>query len=701
MAVGAETFDYLEPAQDDGELGRLGPYRILAALGRGGMGQVFRAEDSRLERPVALKVMHKRYSTAPNSHQRFIHEARSMAAIKHDNVVTVYEVGQHSGTPFMAMELLKGHTLESVTLGNIKLSYDQIFDYAVQIARGLAAAHARALVHRDIKPANIWIEESSGRVKILDFGLAVASDLSESLTARGAVVGTPAYLSPEQAQSEPLDDRSDLYSVGVVLYELCCGRVPYVAKSVPELLIKIIAHAPIPPRSRAKDLPQPFSDLILRLLAKEPHDRIASARALEQALEHAIALVHQQAHAAVEIVTSEPAPLAAATPRSEVKRATVPSSGKLWLIASAVSAAILLIGGVWWILGRSPTASKPMAVKTEIKEPEVLASSLRPLQLDEVLAGSPSVPQGQQARFQIKLTNAASGGNEDPRAVNAGAKVAAQVRAYLGHPGQLKRPAPAFPKKLSIAQLPSLGKSAVIEMIFGTDGLPPGEYDVAFELQSPKGGKVSEVSTRFIVLENLANADLLGFELIRTAQGRGADTFIVKGSADDYGGRPFIAVDQRTVDGKPIVEHAYLRFDLQSRANAPSDIDRVVLLLSVEADGLRAKSTLNAYGVPPDFSKDWTEKGERHLTWDSSPSAGGVESYPFLGQVDVDNTNGSLEKQADKIRIFGTALDEYVRQSQETVTILLSRTTSGEKATRFSSREGSAEHSPALAIRDR
>ncbi len=715
MAAAVETFDCLEPGKLPDEIGRLGPYRVLAPIGRGGMGQVFRAEDTRLERVVALKVMHKRYSTMPNGGKRFIYEARSMAAVKHDNVATIYEVGEHEGTPFLAMEMLKGHTLEAITQPHRRVAFSLIFEYAVQIARGLAAAHARGIVHRDIKPANIWVEEPGGRVKILDFGLALASKPSDFLPGRGTVVGTPGYLSPEQAQSDPLDDRCDLYSVGVVLYELCCGCLPFVAATIPEQLLKIISHAPRRPDEIVEDLPKPYADLIMRLLAKEPRDRIRSAVALEELLVVTNQAVHNKSRAAMQIVTAVPATsspsITASTSKSSNDKSNNSKSNTkqpnkvLWIAASTISATLLFFCGSWMLSRQKQIANKPVVTKPVTQDPVVQDASLKPLQLKDVLAGSPSVTVGQQARFKMQLTNTAVDGKTDPRVVNSRAKVVAQVRTFLQRAGDAKFAAPAFPKKLTIAQIPAIRSSNVIEIPFGTAGLLPGDYEVFFELQSPRGGLISNASTRFSVIENLSTADLLGFDVLRTGRGRGSDTFVTKGADDDFGGRSFTATHNHKTGDTEFVQHAYLRFDLKALAesnptiDAKSEIDSVVLLLSVDNDGLQSNSTVNAYGVPADFKQDWAEKGDQHLTWATSPSANQIESLPFLGQVAFDNSNGAQEKQPDQIRIVGSALSDYVRQANEVVTILLVRKSGGEKETRFNSREGNAERAPALAIR--
>ncbi len=285
MGSSINNLDFLDPPSVEGELGMLGHYRVIDQLGKGGMGYVFRAEDSKLQRTVALKVMNRKIAATPNSRARFISEARAMAAVHHDNVATIFEVGEHNQTPYMAMEMLKGSTLEKFKGVKERPSYETIIQFAKEMARGLAAAHAQGIVHRDIKPANMWIEEGSDRIKILDFGLALASTPVDQLAGRGAVIGTPGYLSPEQARSEPLDDRSDLYSVGVVLYELATGKLPLHNKSVAGQLIAILSLPPKPLRELNPDIPQPLADLIHKLLRKEPRHRVASAADLEEALD--------------------------------------------------------------------------------------------------------------------------------------------------------------------------------------------------------------------------------------------------------------------------------------------------------------------------------------------------------------------------------------------------------------------------------
>jgi serine/threonine protein kinase len=201
---GRGTNDILAPAEGPGEIGRLGPYRVLRVLGSGSMGVVFEAEDPELKRPVALKAMQPNLAASDEDRQRFLREARAMASLQDDHVVAVHQVGEEGGVPFLVMPLLQGESLDDRLSRAKRLPPAEVIRIGREVAEGLAAAHARGLVHRDVKPANIWLEGSQARVKILDFGLARPVARAERaregfLTGTGTVVGTPAYMAPEQA----------------------------------------------------------------------------------------------------------------------------------------------------------------------------------------------------------------------------------------------------------------------------------------------------------------------------------------------------------------------------------------------------------------------------------------------------------------------------------------------------------------------
>src|SRR5262245_58250621 len=221
--VGEESLPILKPALQGDELGRLADFRVLQLVGQGGMGIVFRAEDTRLGRVVALKIMQPQLASDTKVRQRFMREARAMAALKSDHVVTVYEVGVANDLPFLAMEFLEGEALDSLQKKVGRLPLLQVVRIGKEAAHGLAAVQARRLVHRDIKPSNLWLEAPTGRVKILDFGLAHLNSEARQVSQLGLIVGTPAFMAPEQARGGPVDCRADLFSLGCVLYWLCTG----------------------------------------------------------------------------------------------------------------------------------------------------------------------------------------------------------------------------------------------------------------------------------------------------------------------------------------------------------------------------------------------------------------------------------------------------------------------------------------------
>lgn len=248
-----EWDSFLSPPLDPRERGGLGPYRVLRVLGAGGMGVVFLAEDSQLHRPVALKAMLPTLAGNSVHRQRFLREARMAAAIEHEHVVTIHQVGEDRGVPFLAMPLLKGESLEDRLQRVGKLPLTEVLRIGREIAEGLQAAHELGLIHRDIKPANIWLEGARARVKILDFGLARAL-ADTGLTQQGTILGTPAYMAPEQGRGDPVDERSDLFSLGCVLYRACTGFVPFPGSDLVAQLMAVATHEPPPLSSTSAHL---------------------------------------------------------------------------------------------------------------------------------------------------------------------------------------------------------------------------------------------------------------------------------------------------------------------------------------------------------------------------------------------------------------------------------------------------------------
>jgi len=268
---------------------RLGPYRILAHLGAGGMGDVYRATDTRLGRAVAVKVLPEVFATDRLRLKRFEQEARTLSALNHPNIITIYDVGDHEGTPYLVMELLDGETLGR-KLRDRALPGRKVTEIAVQVANGLAAAHASGVLHRDLKPENLFVCRD-GRVKILDFGLAkqqvavdAGSDTRAALSEPGQVMGTVGYMSPEQVRGATLDARSDLFSFGAVLWEMLSGRRAFSRDSPVETLHAILKDDP-PDLDPALNVPPALARIVETCLAKDPVARFHSAHDLAFALE--------------------------------------------------------------------------------------------------------------------------------------------------------------------------------------------------------------------------------------------------------------------------------------------------------------------------------------------------------------------------------------------------------------------------------
>ncbi len=276
---------FLAPAMSSDEIGWLAHYRVLKLLGEGGMGIVLLAEDTQLKRTVALKVIKTEYSKNPEVRQRFLREARTMAQVKSDHVVTIHQVGQDNEICYIAMELLEGEPLDSLMERETKPALSETLRIVREVAEALAAAHAKGLIHRDIKPENVWLEAPAGRVKLLDFGLARPQTENIKLTTTGIVIGTPAYMAPEQARAETLDERTDLFGLGCLLYELITGRTPFYGETVVAIVTALIEETPLAPSHYRSEVPPVLDELILRLLAKKPADRPQSAQEVIAQLE--------------------------------------------------------------------------------------------------------------------------------------------------------------------------------------------------------------------------------------------------------------------------------------------------------------------------------------------------------------------------------------------------------------------------------
>jgi Protein kinase domain len=311
-----DASSFLLPPERPDELGRLGDYRVLKVLGAGGMGVVFLAEDVKLKRFLAVKAMKPALAASGEARERFLREAQAAAAIDHEHVISIYQVGEVEGVPFLAMPLLKGESLEARLQREGSLPLREVLRIGRETAEGLEAAHASGLVHRDVKPSNIWLEAGRDRVKILDFGLARARH-DPQLTQAGSVFGTPVYMAPEQADGKPVSRRGDLYSLGCVLYRMSSGELPFKGNSVLSVLKKVLLDVPRPLDELNPEAPVELSRLVADLMAKDPAARPASGRLVADAL----ALLEKGDHLPVrgsrKAETAEPAAPAAGRGRTD------------------------------------------------------------------------------------------------------------------------------------------------------------------------------------------------------------------------------------------------------------------------------------------------------------------------------------------------------------------------------------------------
>jgi TolB-like protein/predicted Ser/Thr protein kinase len=347
-------------ASPHSENAAFGSYRLQSSLGEGGMGVVYLAQDTILERPVALKFLSHALEQQDDARRRFLREAKAAAALDHPYICKIYQTGELEGRPFIAMEYVRGETLRH-RLDTAPLPLRDVLWIALEVTEALETAHAALIVHRDLKPSNIMLT-ADGHVKVLDFGLAkrVGPEAAEyaktrsELTETGTVQGTVAYMSPEQVRGQEVDFRSDLFSLGVVLYECLAGRNPFVAGSSLETASQILHHVPPPLRLTHTQLPAALDEIVRRLLAKTVDQRYDSAVDLRRDLVRVRDLVERG-----QVDVAAPAagvPGAAAEPLRRV------AFSRRAVLSSAAAAALVVAGGVWWIGAQKPASREPMSV---------------------------------------------------------------------------------------------------------------------------------------------------------------------------------------------------------------------------------------------------------------------------------------------------------------------------------------------------
>ncbi len=342
------------------------------------MGEVYRAEDLRLGREVAIKVLPPEVAADADWLERFEREARAASALNHPNICTIHEFGEHEGQPFLVMELLHGTTLKQRLAGEI-LPSDRIIDFGIQIADALATAHGKGIVHRDIKPANLFVTER-GDLKVLDFGLAkvrpdaVTADselptaaADRSITRAGSTLGTVAYMSPEQARGQPLDPRSDLFSVGVVLYEMVTGRLPFDGATAAVVFSEILGKQPTPPSKFEPETAATLEAVILRLLEKDPEMRYQSAADLRSDLKR----LRRDTGSESSVAAASAGMVAPATTEPAASLSTALPRRWIWIAAAAL--ALLAILAIWRFRpapsGEESPAVTPAPAKTVASAP--------------------------------------------------------------------------------------------------------------------------------------------------------------------------------------------------------------------------------------------------------------------------------------------------------------------------------------------
>ena len=330
-----------------------GRYRIEKELGKGNMGVVYQALDPQIERKVALKVLREDRMVSEDFVMRFVKEAKAIGRLSHPNIVTVYDVGQDHGTIYIAMEYLEGRPFDEVIRGS-RLALDKILDIGVQVAETLDYAHKKKIVHRDIKPSNMILSQE-GRVKLTDFGIARIEDTAAiQQTQAGEILGTPVYMPPEQATGAPIDGRADLYSLGVILYELIVGKRPFDGSNITAILRSIIQDTPEAPSQVDPFIPQAISDLIMKCLSRDPEDRFQTGAELSTALKNAAREGRQKAVVPVK------------------KPGKMTTSLGVWLVLGVI--ALAGIGAGWYFL--RGTGAPPFS--RVVKDAEILDEAHTP-----------------------------------------------------------------------------------------------------------------------------------------------------------------------------------------------------------------------------------------------------------------------------------------------------------------------------------
>jgi eukaryotic-like serine/threonine-protein kinase len=560
----------------------LGPYQILQLVGAGGMGEIYRARDARLNRDVAIKVLPQSYMNEPELLKRLAREARAVGSLNHPNIVAVYDVGSENGVEYVVMELLEGETLgDKLTSG--PLSPRKAVEYATQIARGLAAAHEKNIVHRDLKPQNIFITRD-GRVKILDFGLArearpdeLLARLSSRLTTPGMVMGTAAYMSPEQARGQTVDHRSDIFSFGVTLYEMLSGKLPFERETAFETMSAIVNGEPPDLQEMVPNLPPVLYRLVGHCLEKSPDARFQSARDLVFNLENCADIVWPSK-------TDQPAALVR------------PGRGRVAAMAGVIAILVLAVAALaLWNL-RAPRAVEPSFQRLTFR-PALIPSARFTADGDTVVYSAST--QGEPLRVHLLRTDLPeSQALTVPSGELAGISRTGEMAVLLN--------ARTFDWTTGriLARVPVLGGTPreVVDGVLRADWAPDGRLAVwrrtekGGQLEFPLGN-VLYSSPRFVITLRVSpNGEHVAINVLKDGQDSDIMVFGLDGSR-----RTLTTLDVHargmawTPDGKELWY------------STPGDTDQLWSIYGVTLDG-RIRSVMRAPGWPwlYDIARDGT-----------------------------------------------------------------------------------------------